>query len=212
MLVSAPLFFFLMLRWLWRFLVWTRLFRSIARLPLALVATHPDRCGGLGFLTLFPMIFIPLAAALSLVLAASALQEVTFSGATFEMLRTASLTWVGVVLVLFAGPLTAFTPQLLRLRERALVELGELVAHSHRQGEQQLRGDLQAGRPPDPQTVTTMCDTGPIVTTVHRMKLVPVELWAILPLVIVAFVPMLAVATTQVPVWELVSRLFGALI
>jgi hypothetical protein len=57
-----------------------------------------------------------------------------------------------------------------------------------------------------------MCDTGPIVTTVHRMKLVPVELWAILPLVIVAFVPMLAVATTQVPVWELVSRLFGALI
>ena len=59
LLVSAPLFFFITLRWFWRFTVWAALLKRISRLPLQLVASHPDRSGGLGFLTLFPMIFWP---------------------------------------------------------------------------------------------------------------------------------------------------------
>jgi hypothetical protein len=41
------LFWFLLLRWLWRHAVWGLLLRDLARLELRLVATHPDGAGGL---------------------------------------------------------------------------------------------------------------------------------------------------------------------
>jgi hypothetical protein len=49
-LVSGPLFWFLVLRWLWRHAVWGLLLRDLARLELRLVATHPDGAGGLAFI------------------------------------------------------------------------------------------------------------------------------------------------------------------
>ena len=45
-LVSLPLFWFLLLRWLWRFVVWTILLRDFARLKLRLVAIHPEQSPG----------------------------------------------------------------------------------------------------------------------------------------------------------------------
>jgi hypothetical protein len=46
-LVSSPLFWFVLLRWLWRHAVWGLLLRDLAGLELRLVATHPDGAGGL---------------------------------------------------------------------------------------------------------------------------------------------------------------------
>lgn len=50
LLVSAPIFWFLFLRWLWRHHVWATLLRRLAALDLRLVASHPDGNGGLGFI------------------------------------------------------------------------------------------------------------------------------------------------------------------
>ena len=44
-LLSNPVFLFLVLRWFWRFLVWTLLLVQIASLPLRLIAIHPDKSG-----------------------------------------------------------------------------------------------------------------------------------------------------------------------
>ena len=48
--VSLPLFQFLLLRWYFRLFVWARFLWQVSRIELRLVPTHPDRCGGLGFL------------------------------------------------------------------------------------------------------------------------------------------------------------------
>ena len=52
--VSNPLFLFLLLRWLWRVFVWSKLLRELASLELRLVATHPDGHGGLAFIGQYP--------------------------------------------------------------------------------------------------------------------------------------------------------------
>ena len=46
---SAPLFYFLLFRGLWRYIVWAMLLWRIASLELRLVATHPDGKGALPF-------------------------------------------------------------------------------------------------------------------------------------------------------------------
>ncbi|HEY1782402.1 MAG TPA: hypothetical protein VGG79_18575 [Roseiarcus sp.] len=51
---SAPLFYFLLFRGLWRYIVWAMLLWRIASLKLRLVATHPDGKGGLAFLAEYP--------------------------------------------------------------------------------------------------------------------------------------------------------------
>jgi len=47
--VSNPLFWFLVMRWLWRLFVWAKLLHDLAALELRLVATHPDGQGGSRF-------------------------------------------------------------------------------------------------------------------------------------------------------------------
>src|SRR5262249_31277795 len=53
--VSRPIFVFLLVQWLWRLILIALLFRRISSLELALVPSHPDGSGGLGFLQNVPI-------------------------------------------------------------------------------------------------------------------------------------------------------------
>jgi hypothetical protein len=210
--VSIPLFWFLVLRWFWRFAVWTILLRGVARLPLRLVPTHPDRAGGLGFLTVFPMIFVPLTFCLSVVIAAAELQGVVFGDLSFASLRVVALAWVAIVLVVFVGPLATFTGRLLALRETAILAHGELVARHMRRAEEALRETDRTERILETETISGMADISPGMLAVHGIKLIPVELWSVVPLVLAAVVPMLPVAALEVPLGEIAKRIAGALL
>jgi hypothetical protein len=72
--VSVPLFWFLLLRWLWRHLVWGLLLRDLAGLELRLVATHPDGYGALGFIGAYPNAFAAFVFPMTGVVAAETLQ------------------------------------------------------------------------------------------------------------------------------------------
>lgn len=48
--VSNPIMQFLLLRWYLRIFIWARFLWRVSRIDLALLPTHPDRNGGLGFL------------------------------------------------------------------------------------------------------------------------------------------------------------------
>ena len=58
-LVSVPVFQFLLLRWYFRVFIWARFLWQMSRVTLRLVPTHPDRVGGLGFLTNVVYAFTP---------------------------------------------------------------------------------------------------------------------------------------------------------
>ena len=48
--VSVPLFQFMLVRWYFRLFIWTRFLWKVSRIDMSL-PTHPDRVGGLGFLS-----------------------------------------------------------------------------------------------------------------------------------------------------------------
>jgi len=211
LLVSLPLFFFLALRWLWRLGVLTALFWSIRKLPLALVPTHPDRAGGLGFMTLYPKMFVPLVFALSCAVAAASLQEILYADATVRQLGALAIAWLVLVLLVCVGPLLAFMPLLGRLKENGLIEYGELAARHNREAETTLFA-AEASALPGSSTISSLADIGSGFETIRNIKPLPVELWAIVPLLVAALLPLLAVAAVKVPIVELLKKILGALI
>ena len=56
-LVALPLYWFLFGRWVWRFGTWGFMLYDLSRCDLRLVATHPDRCGGLAFIVVYREVF-----------------------------------------------------------------------------------------------------------------------------------------------------------
>lgn len=207
-LVSGPLFFFLVLRWCWRFVVWTLLLFRLSRLPLDLMPLHPDRCGGLGFLALYPSIFTGFVFALSSVVAVTVLKELHFVRLSTDQIQWMLGSWLAVVVVLFLGPLAVFVPRLREVREQALIDYGRL-AHQHHHAFR--RRWLDSGRSgeeligsADPSSSS---DLNAIVTTAQEMRVYPIDHFAVVQLLGAAGLPLVAVALTRIPLLELIRRI-----
>ncbi len=67
--VSLPVLQFLLLRWYFRVFIWPRFLWQVSNIDLRLLPTHPDRCGGLGFLMSVRRAFAPLLMAQGVLLA-----------------------------------------------------------------------------------------------------------------------------------------------
>jgi hypothetical protein len=117
---SLPLVEFLLLRWLWRTLVWWRFLWRTARLPLDLAASHPDRAGGLGFLARAPSAFVPVFAAVSALAASSVAAQVSIGGRHLVEMRVGIAAFVVLEVILLVLPQFFFASVQNRSKRRAL--------------------------------------------------------------------------------------------
>jgi hypothetical protein len=145
-LSDVPLFHFLLWRSLWRWLVWTRILMRLSRLDLALVPTHPDRCGGIAFLRLPSMDYCAmLLFAVSSVLCAE--WETRFSpGASFDSFKPLLAMFAAVAAMVAFGPLLFFMPLLSKVRRDGVLELGALAAHAGRKFQARWLSDRDTSR------------------------------------------------------------------
>jgi hypothetical protein len=207
---SNPLFVFLVLRWLWRFGVWTQLLFRLSRLPLQLTPLHPDRAGGLGFLSIYPGIFNGFVFALSCVIASSMVKELALERHSADVVWLALAVWLCLCIVLVLGPLLVFAWPLYQLRERALLDYGRLATQHHIAFHRKWIGEARSGErlmgSPDPSSAS---DINATVTAVLDMRFAPVDRLALVQLVVAAGLPLLAVVPTQVPVAEVARWLLG---
>ena len=131
-LVSSPLFWFLLLRWVWRHAVWGMLLRDLARLDLRLVATHPDGAGGLAFIGQYPNAFAGFIFALSCVVGAAIARTLLQGELTTAAYGQLMAAWLFVVIILFGAPLLAFSRPLKRLKETTLLTASALATRRER--------------------------------------------------------------------------------
>ena len=85
--VSLPIFQFMLIRWYFRLIIWTRFLWHVSRIELQLVPTHPDRAGGLGFLGNVAYAFAPLLLAHGTLLAGLFANRIFFLGAKLPLLK-----------------------------------------------------------------------------------------------------------------------------
>ena len=103
--VSRPIFISLLVIWIWRMLaLWVLVWR-ISSLDLRLVASHPDRVGGLGFMEGSTVACAPVVLAISIVLAGRWGHEVLYHGVHVDALKPLVIAFVVTMLVAFNGPL-----------------------------------------------------------------------------------------------------------
>ena len=131
--VSMPLLLFTWCLWAWRLSVWAYLLFRISRLDLRLIATHPDRAGGLGFVHVAMRSFWLLVFAISSILCASIGEEILFKGASLHSYEMELALFFVVCLAVILGPLLAFTPILMRAKLENWGRYGSL-ASSYVQG------------------------------------------------------------------------------
>lgn len=211
--VSGALFTFLLLRWVWRYLVWANLLRHIARLDLRIAADHPDRMGGLAFISRSPSVFSLFVFAISSVVAATIAKGVVYAGAPVGGFKYVAAAWVLALVVIYTLPLTAFSAPLKAAQQRAVLSYGALASRkTYADQAHWLGGSDPAARGTDslagadagateaaPGEIEAPKDLKARLDAARGMRTLLLSKEAVLPIALAAVVPMLVVAATQVP-------------
>ncbi len=147
-LISVPFFQFLLLRWYFRVFIWARFLWQVSRINLKLVPTHPDRVGGLGFLTNVVYAFTPILLAHGVLLSGLIADRIFFDGAKLPQFMVEIIGGVGVLVLLVLFPLMVFAGQLARVKRTGLGEYGGLAQRYVREFDAKwLRGGADAAEP-----------------------------------------------------------------
>jgi hypothetical protein len=211
--VSMPVFQFLLIRWYYRIFIWARFLWHVSRIDLSLLPTHPDRVGGLGFLTAVSYAFAPLAVAHGALLAGMIANRIFYAGATLPDFKMEILTFVVVVLAIALGPFLVFVPRLAAVKRTGLREYGTLAERYTRSFDSKwLRGGAPQDEPligsADIQSLADLANSFDVIKT---MRIVPITRDAVLPLVVAVLAPIVPLMLTMMSFEDLLKRVFGAL-
>jgi len=211
--VSLPIFQFLLCRWYFRIFIWARFLWQVSRIDLSLVPTHPDRVGGLGFLSQTVYAFVPLLLAHGALLAGLLGNRIFHLGATLPSFMIEVLVLVVFLMCVVLGPLLVFTPQLAHTKRMGLRDYGTLAERYVRDFDAKwLRGSAPANErligSGDIQSLADMRNSFEVVRT---MRIVPFTKEAILQLAVVTVVPVAPLLLTMMSLEEILKKLLGIL-
>lgn len=211
--VSLPLFQFLMLRWYFRIMIWARFLWQVSRIPLGLVATHPDRVGGLGFLGGAVYAFVPWAMAHGAVLSGQLGNRIFYTGATLTDFKYEVLALVAVLLAVVLGPMFVFAGQLWEVKLSGSRELGTLAERYSREFDAKwIRSESREKEPLlGSADIQSLADLGNSFEVVQTMKLAPISKQATVLLIGATLAPLAPLALTMMPLNELLKKFFGLL-
>ncbi len=209
--LSLPIFQFLLLRWYFRILIWARFLWRVSRIKLALVPTHPDRVGGLGFLSNAVYAFSVLVVAHGTMVSSQIANRLFFLGAKLpEFEGEIAIVAIFLFCVIF-GPLLVFMPQLAQAKRTGLREYGTLAESYVRDFDKKW---LRGGKPNDEvligsADIQSLADLANSFDVVRSMRLVLINRDSILQLAAALLLPLLPLVLTIMPLNELLMRLAG---
>ena len=211
--VSLPIFQFLLCRWYFRLFIWTRFLWQVSRIDLRLMPAHPDRVGGLGFLSDTVYAFIPLLIAHGALLAGLIFDRIYHLGAKLPDFMLESLVLVIFLMCAVLGPLLVFAPQLARAKRMGFREYGTLAERYVREFDGKW---LRGGAPADEQLLgsgdlQSLADLGNSFEVVRTMRIAPFTKETILQLAAATVAPVAPLLLTMMPLEELLKKLLGIL-
>jgi hypothetical protein len=211
--VARPIFLVLLLCWLWRIALVILLFHRISKLELSLVPSHPDRCGGLGFLKKLPMAMFLVTLAVSSVIASSWMHDELYHGQTLAALKAPAAVFVVFWGGLMLSPLLLFAPRLAAMKREALLSYGALIGAHGRLVHQRWILGQRVDRDDDEHAILDAPELGPVVDisaiydAVSKVSPVPIGKSTIAMVLVPMILPMLAVIAHEIPLRELLLGL-----
>ncbi|HEX2611151.1 MAG TPA: hypothetical protein VHK68_09080 [Gemmatimonadales bacterium] len=213
--VSLPVFQFVLLRWYFRLFIWTRFLWHVSRIDLNLIPTHPDRTGGLLFLSTAVYALVPVLFAHGTILAGHIADRIFFVGATLLDFKLEIVGLVVLLILVVLGPLLLFGSQLTTAKLIGLREYGALAQRYVRQFDRKwLRGTASPGEEPllGSADIQSLADLSHSFEIVKSMNLVPFTKETVLQVGVTAIVPIAPLVLTLIPLEELLKKLFSILL
>ncbi|HEV3114409.1 MAG TPA: hypothetical protein VGY99_28310 [Candidatus Binataceae bacterium] len=207
--VALPIFQFLIFRWIYRMVVWSRFLWKVSKFDLLLTPTHPDAAGGLAFLGKGLIPFGVVLFALSAVVASAIARNMLFNGGKLEDYQWSYLVLFLVGLVIFAGPMLIFVPKLITLKQRGLMEYGALGSEYTQAFHRRWVDKTQPTEEPLLGTgdIQSLADLGNSFEIIRKMKVLPVDLSDFIAIVLPGLIPALPLAATVMPLGQIVKTL-----
>ncbi len=212
--ISVPVFQFILLRWYYRMMIWYRFLFQVSRLDLNLVALHPDRCCGLGFLDGVAFSFAPLLMAHSGIIAGYIANRILQEGATLGSFRFELLGLAALLLAIVLGPLCVFIPKLNRAKLMGLRAYGQLASDYV----VDFAAKWTAGAKMECQPllgsadIQSLADLANSYAVVKEVKLVPFGKHTIIGFVVVIALPLSPLIFTMFSPEELLKRFITILL
>lgn len=211
--ISLPIFQFLLCRWYFRLFIWARFLWQVSRIELSLLPTHPDRLGGLSFISGQIYAFTVLAVAHGALLAGNLANRIFFLGAELLQFKVEIAVLVVFMMCVILGPLLFFAPQLSQAKRKGSREYGVLAERYAREFDAKwLRGGASADEPLlGSGDIQSLADLGNSFQVVREMRIVPIKRDDLLRLVGATLAPIVPLALTMMSLEELLKKLFGVL-
>lgn len=212
--VSVPVFRFILLRWYFRLFVWYVFLFRVARLRLQLNPLHPDRAGGLEFLSLSVDAIAPVLVAQSIFISGVVGNQILNAGASLPDFKILIAGWTVFLMLLALLPLAFFAPQMMAAKRANLPAYGAFAARyvnafrrkwqsSSRDREKDLLGT------PD---IQSLADLGDSYDVVHEMQMLPFDRNVVMRLIVLIALPLLPLALTMFPFEILLQQLLKIVI
>ena len=214
LLVASPVPRFLLIRWLWRYALWSALLRSVAKLNLHLEPTHPDRFGGLGFVLTAQKQFGILFAALGSVLAGQFGNEIAYFGDRFNDLEGPIIAFVLMAILIVVLPLTLLMPRLIETRRSGLARYGQVARHLGDSFVAKWVGPADSS-PADmigSQDPSSFVDYISCVSVIQEMRIVPISKLLVIFVAAQAFAPFALVWIFATPVEQIIAQIVKRLL
>lgn len=204
-------FRYLLLRWLWRWGLWGLFLWRVARLPLSLRATHPDRLAGLGPVLGPAYAFAVVVAACSAAIAAGWADQMIYQAHPLKSFYAPALTFGVLAIAVALVPGLSFIGPLYRQRKADLARYGALARRYVDMFEERYMDTR--GRDALAEIDTSgLADLGTSYDVVTEMRIVPWSGRLIQTTLAAAVVPMLSLALIDLGAIQLLGRIGKALL
>jgi hypothetical protein len=192
-LVSIPIFQFVLMRWYLRLVIWFRLLWQISRLNLHLTAAHPDRAGGIGFLGGSSSAFGSILFAQGALLAGWIADRVLYEGRSLLAFKMEAGGFVVFLVLVILGPLVMFTPQLSSAWRNGLSQYGMLAnRYVFSFEEKWMRSDPgKSSELLGNDDIRSLSELSNVYSNVRQMRLIPFTTNDIVVLAVTTAVPLL---------------------
>jgi hypothetical protein len=212
--VSVPALQFLLLRWYVRIFIWTRFLWQLSKIELRLLPSHPDRCGGLGFLNLVRFSFAPLLLAQGVALAGMIANRIFFAQGRLPDFLPLIVAVIAVAELLVFGPLLVFAGKLAAVARAGANEYGALAQKCARDfDEKWLRGGAPADEPLlGSEDIESLADMGNSFDVIQQMRWVPLTFRDVLQVGVVVLLPVLPLTLTMISLRDLLRYMLGLIV
>ena len=212
--VSLPVYQFILLRWYWRFVVWTRFLWQVSRLPLDYQPLHPDGNGGIGFLSGVTRAFAPLLFAQGVLLAGTLANTILYQGEVLTSFYVEVVLFVAFLVFVIVAPFFLFIFPLSAVKRQGVREYAQLSRqYADEFADKWIRGTPPAGEAlVGSADIQSLADLGNSFDKVRSMSVVPITRGAVAQLVIATLLPLVPLLLTLISFEELLKRILKVLV